>query len=270
MLASLLLRTISNMPWVVGCTDEIQVVDAGLGALVKRKTEEVQQEWIQDDKNWEEWTGPNLSASRKRVLTTLWFGEGYERACMSYNFTATFNRTGANLSADGSGDEAIKLQGLAEFSFTVDDARRDPFTGEFTETDRAIEDARLEAQVTAADSDNSDHEECTDREGSESDECDSEDDTEGPPYEPGPHLNIIVVDDCPSPNEMEGILIAHRFDDGWSQCLGTVRRKVTCSINVEENGKYAVKYPDDRKEYFHDLFVEDYGIAKMWVAVKQQ
>ena len=69
---------------LAGCTDEIQVVDAGFGALVKRNTEEVQQQWLHVDENWAEWTGANLSASRKRVLNTLWYGEGYEQACLAY------------------------------------------------------------------------------------------------------------------------------------------------------------------------------------------
>ena len=74
-------RYCSVMLLWTGCTDEIQVVDAGFGALVKRHTEDVQMEWIQNDDNFTEWTGKNLSASRKRVLSTLWYGEGYERAC---------------------------------------------------------------------------------------------------------------------------------------------------------------------------------------------
>ena len=37
------------------------------------------------------------------------------------------------MSADGSGDEAIKLQGLDHFSFSLADARRDPPTSEFGE-----------------------------------------------------------------------------------------------------------------------------------------
>ena len=97
---------------IAGCTDEIQVVDAGLGALIKRFYEEVVQEWFQDDRNWEEWTGANLTASRKRVLTTHWYGEAYERACMSYNFPASFDHSGTNLTADGSGDHLLKLQGF--------------------------------------------------------------------------------------------------------------------------------------------------------------
>ena len=36
----------------------------------------------------------------------------------------------------------------------------------------------------------------------------------------------------------------------------------------DDNGRYATKYADSRKEYFHDLFPEDYGINKMWVVVR--
>ena len=90
-------------------------------------------EWFDDVDNWNEWTGPNISASRKRVLTTLWFGEAYERACLGYNFEGTFDRTGSNLTADGSHDDRIKLQGLENFTFTLEDARRNLLTGEFEE-----------------------------------------------------------------------------------------------------------------------------------------
>ena len=41
------------------------------------------------------------------------------------------------------------------------------------------------------------------------------------------------------------------------------------STNQEENGMYAVKYPDSRKEVFYDLYLDDYGIAKMWVLVNR-
>lgn len=104
-------------------------MDAGFGALVKRHCEEVQMEWFDKEENWNEWTGPNISASRKRVLSTLWFGEAYERACMRYNFTGTFDRTGSNLTANATNDDAIKLQGLEKFTFSPADARRNPFTG---------------------------------------------------------------------------------------------------------------------------------------------
>ena len=69
---------------------------------------------------------------------------------------------------------------------------------------------------------------------------------------------------------MDGVQIAHRFEDfGWA--IGLVRRKVMlCIEHPENNGRYATKYPDSRKEYmyYHDLYPEDYGIAKMWVVVR--
>ena len=57
----------SDILLLAGCTDEIQVVDAGFGALIKRHTNVVVQEWMQDDDNWAEWTGPNLSAGHHRL-----------------------------------------------------------------------------------------------------------------------------------------------------------------------------------------------------------
>ena len=254
---------------LAGCTDEIQVVDAGFGALIKRCTDEVTQEWFTDDKNWAEWTGPNLSARRKRILTTHWYGGGYERACCQYNFPATFNRTGSNLTADGSGDDMLKLQGLAEFSFTLDDARRDPLTGEMAEED-IVQDARIEADNTAADSENSECEELSHQGGSESDDGGgTTDGDEGPPYEP--EDDGMIVAECPESNKLEGLQIAHRFETGAASSwhIGLVRRRVMLSVDhPENNGRYAVKYPDDRKEFFHDLFPEDYGVTKVWVVVR--
>ena len=259
---------------IAGCTDEIQVVDAGLGALIKRFYEEVVQEWFQDDRNWEEWTGANLTASRKRVLTTHWYGEAYNRACSSYNFAAAFDHTGSNLTADGSGDHLLKLQGLDDFSFTLEDAKRHPISGEFVEDegDVPVESAALQADRAAGDSDHSENEEFSEKEGnneegeSDDDDC-STDQEEGPAFEP--EEDMIVEEEYPQDGRLEGKSIAHRFDvSEWY--VGTVRRKVTCSANREENGRYATKYPNDRKEYFHDLYKEDYGVTKIWVSVRSK
>ena len=45
---------------------------------------------------------------------THWYEEGYDRACQAYDFTKVFDSCGSNLTADGSGDSKIKLQGLNE------------------------------------------------------------------------------------------------------------------------------------------------------------
>ena len=118
----------------MGNTDEIQVVDAGVGALLKRKAEGIQTDWMAEDGNWEEWTGATLSASRKRILLTHWYGEAWEQVCDSFNFALVFDKCGSSLTADGSEDHLIKLQKLDEFSFELKDAERDPKTGEFPGT----------------------------------------------------------------------------------------------------------------------------------------
>lgn len=93
--ATLLSKHCSADFWnlLAGCTDEIQVVDAGFGALTKRIAEEVQQEWLDKDENWAEWTDHTLSASRRRVLLTWWYGEAYDRACHQYDFEKVCTRT---------------------------------------------------------------------------------------------------------------------------------------------------------------------------------
>ena len=128
------------------------------------------------------------------------------------------------MSVDGSGDEAIKLQGLDHFSLNLADARRDPLTGEFAE-DEDIEDVGALADAIAADSDNESIEAFTDK--ADSDDSDeggySTNEDCGPGYEPD--HDQIVLEECPAPNEMEDLKIAHRFDEGWSQCLGVMRRR---------------------------------------------
>ena len=254
---------------LAGCTDEIQVVDAGFGALVKRHTEDVQMDWLQVDANWEEWTGANLTASRRRILITQWYGEGYERACESFDFCKVFNRTGGNLSADGSNDDLIKLQGLEKFEFELADAQRNAITGEMPSElveELTVSHAHLENDEDAARSDGEDIEELTDNETPSSDDGgDTTDDEDGQPFECPDGFAVIA--ECPEETARDGLTIAHRFDVGWFE--GKIRRKVSCSDNPEENGKYACKYADSRKEFFHDLFREDYGVKKMWVTLKK-
>ena len=130
-----------------GNTDEIQVVDAGLGALLKRFAEEIQQDWLCVDANWEEWTVATLPAYRKRILLTQWYGEAWEKVCDSFDFQGVFDKCGSSLTADGSEDDKIKLQKLDTFSFEMKDAERDAKTGEF-EITSGSQDAPQDAPPT--------------------------------------------------------------------------------------------------------------------------
>ena len=135
-------------------------------------------------------------------------------ACCNYNFIATFDRTGSNMTCDGSLDHKIKLSGLEDFSFTVDDAKRDAATGLFVEEEQDIDVSNVQVEVddNAADEDGEDQEVFSENgDGSESEDGGATTDgEEGPPYECDDGFR--VVDECPT--TMEGMQIAHRFECG--------------------------------------------------------
>lgn len=180
------------------------------------------------------------------MLCTLWYGEGYERACDLYNFEAVFDRTGGSLAPDGSMDSCIKLQGEQEQSEALGEA-----------------DAMAENDERAVASDEEEMEELSENSGSDSEEggetMDEECDGEEFEVPKGYMLSGFMEPDNQtgfSEEELRvGAILAHRWDIGW--CIGEVKRKVTMSATAEQNGKYACKYPDSRREFFDDLFDED-------------
>ena len=53
------------------CTDELQVVDGGVGREIKRKaTKLIEQKLLEDTEFFRKWTHEGLSASEKRVFVT--------------------------------------------------------------------------------------------------------------------------------------------------------------------------------------------------------
>ena len=58
----------------------------GVGALLKHEQEEVFDEWLENDDNWNEWSGARSPASRKRGLLTQFYGVAWERVCRSFPF----------------------------------------------------------------------------------------------------------------------------------------------------------------------------------------
>ena len=259
---------------LAGNTDGIQVIDAGFGKLVKDEAEDVACEWLRVPANWEEWTGCSMSASRKRVLFTHWYAEGYERACNQFDFCGVFNKIGSNLSADGTGDDQFKIQGLDAFSFDLADARRDAKTGEFPVGEEAaamqVTERNAAALAAAAACDSADEEgdpECaTDRSGTDEGEGGSTSDEglEGPDFDLAVDVHSELPDDYP--NCIIGKQVYHRYEEGWY--LGSVLRKITCSTLASRNGKFAMKFDDSVNEVDHALKPEDYGPEGHWVVVK--
>ena len=244
---------------LAGNTDEIQVVDAGFGKLVKSETEEVVTVWLQDEVNFAEWQGGRISASRKRVLLVDWYAQGYERACARFNFSEVFDRAGSNLSADGCTDNLIQLQGLDKFEFNDSDAKRDPKTGEMCNE-------LVSAIAAAADSedDENDQEELSENDQQESSGGETTEELEGPDFD----LDVCIHEDAPEnyPADIISKRIYHRYDDGWYP--GIVMRQITLSTVLSRNGKFACKFEDSINEIDHPLKPEDYGRTGHWVLVK--
>ena len=71
---------------LAGNTDGIQPVDGGVGALLKRESEDVFGQWCEDEANWKEWSDSNMPAWRKRAALTQWYGVAWERVCRSFPF----------------------------------------------------------------------------------------------------------------------------------------------------------------------------------------
>ena len=149
----------------------------------------------------------------------------------------------------------------------MEDAQRDPLTGEFPDELRLIapDDAAHDNDEDAACSEGEEVEELSQHTNASDDGGDTTDEDEGEPFHCPADMKIVA--EYPEDNARPGLTVAHRFDVGWFK--GQICRKVTLSARPEENGRWACKYPDRRKEYFHDLFPEDYGVSKMWVIVEK-
>merc|ERR1711871_1585444 len=116
-----------------------------------------------------------MSASRKRVLLSLWYGEAWDRVCKVFKFCKVFSKTGCNLSADGSQDSEIQIQGLDKFTFDLADARRHHKTGELVGATSEGE------HDDSSSDDNSEEELCKEAtdDDSSTDDGDTEDEVEG-------------------------------------------------------------------------------------------
>jgi len=256
--------TLHNL--LAGCTDEIQVVDDGFGALIKFYAQEVSDEWLMVDKNWEEWTKTSLSASRRRVLLTHWYGEGYCRACDKYDFEKHFINVGSGLTADGSDDDKIKLQGLAEFSFVDADADRDPVSGEFLHEERVSLEEEAAAESDDEVEDLSEDSEPSD--GEDSNGADSTDDEEEPGvYVPESDYEVVKKYRFKTAKEMMNIHFAYKFTSGWERgrVVGIEKKK-----DSPDFGLFIVKFVTESCKRCVMLNADDYDADDIWVELKRK
>lgn len=98
-------------------TDKIQPNDAGCGQMMKVKIADALDRWLETEDNLCKWQD-KLSAKDKRILMTQWTGEAWSEFKENKGFLKRlFEKTGCLITIDGSGDEYITPQGLADYHF---------------------------------------------------------------------------------------------------------------------------------------------------------
>ena len=92
-------------------TDQVQPVDRGLGQHVKLYLGRNLDEWLEDDENIAKWEDGKLTASDRRILLANWYYKAVKQALQGEAKLKYFRHAGALMTADGTDDELIKLEG---------------------------------------------------------------------------------------------------------------------------------------------------------------
>ena len=92
-------------------TDQVQPIDRGLGRQVKIYLGHHMDEWLDDDDNLIKWEENALTASDRRILLANWYFRAVNKALQGDAKRKYFEHAGALLTADGSDDDLIKLEG---------------------------------------------------------------------------------------------------------------------------------------------------------------
>ena len=95
-----------------GKTDQVQPIDRGEGRQIKIYMGQEEDDWLEDDNNLQKWENNELTASDRRVLIATWFYKASIRAGKSAAARKYFEHAGALMTADGSDDHLIKLEGV--------------------------------------------------------------------------------------------------------------------------------------------------------------
>ena len=106
-----------------GKTDQVQPVDRGKGRQIKIYVGQEEDEWLEDDDNLQKYENNELTASDRRILLANWYCKAYHRSNEGTSNQKYFEHAGGLLTADGTGDDLIKLEGVPQgkqFSWTDD------------------------------------------------------------------------------------------------------------------------------------------------------
>ena len=92
-------------------TDQVQPIDRGFGRQVKIYLGQQMNDWLDAEDNLEKWEGNELTASNRRILLANWFYLATKKALTGDAKRKYFEHAGALMTADGSDDHLIKLEG---------------------------------------------------------------------------------------------------------------------------------------------------------------
>lgn len=129
---SVLMEKCNTLLWLLPtkCTDEVQPVDAGYGRLFKVYVGKFLDKWLLEADHVELWESNKLTASQRRVLITQWVGEAAKKIDVDMGVEyrrRLFEKTGLAMTADGSDDDLINLEGVeGVFSFMDMDVTPEP------------------------------------------------------------------------------------------------------------------------------------------------
>ena len=227
-------------------TDQVQPVDRGLGRQLQIYMGQEEDEWLEDDENLQRYENNELTTSDRRILLAQWYCKAYQKAMESRATRKYFEHAGALLTADGSDDDLIKLEGVP---------RGEKFTWEDDVLDEPMETADLEPEPEDVCPERPDPRARLALEGDEVDETilddeDDPDDDDAPPApkvappgfriraEPPPeeHLAFSKEEAAPGDDLVESSILYRWPSVGW--CVGKI---------VERNANYRFTKKIDNK-----------------------
>ena len=123
------------------CTDEIAVIDAGVGRMCKNHMHRAYDEWLEEEESNDRIVNGQVPVSERKILLTTWLGNAWDHVCAKMDFDGLALKTGSGLTKDLCNQRDIKLHGLEEeYTFSLDDGGGVPSESDSEEEDEEEED----------------------------------------------------------------------------------------------------------------------------------
>lgn len=284
-----------------GVTGEIQLIDDGVGFSTKNEMGHALDLWLEQGDNMKKWTGDPQSGGmamwEKRALITHLLAAAWEKVCSKFDFERAATRLGMRMTADGSLDDQIQIQGVPNYSFCDADAGADapgaagPGDGSDPQEQQELD------EVLATEEDELDDDACGEEDDTVDDDGavydssdDSDDDTRlivdnvGPAPTDAPS-GFTYVSQCPPLQSDEdlrklvGKYILHAFDQsgicGWFIGKVVARGVSARDLRTTQSANFVVMYerrltnnPNLVGRVASTLTPDRYGGKEWWIMLE--